>query len=280
MQRQTALNLIFNAVGIGLGLVLVVYVLNTAFVKEEVPSCAKTYAGAMRFPLTSPDGALLSKIDRQARAGSNEWGTIENTSVVADGPRKAALEVRLNPVETRAGSQSGRANGVEFRWNAPGFEKATSACLSYSVWLPEKFSFERGGILPGIYGAPADVVGEPAQADRFGTRITWRPDGLAELEAESQGAGFRAPAQQAFPVPVGRWTRLDQEIVLNKDGAANGAARLWVDGELTADLGNLMLRKDDSGRLAGVLADIGYLNEPQPGQQSMLRISPFELSWR
>jgi hypothetical protein len=279
MQRHTALNLLFNAVGIGLVLALAGYVINSALITEAVPSCTKTFPPATAFQLATPAGAPLTKIDLQARAGLSEWGVRENVSVVEDGPRKLALEVKLGPVEAGPKRDGSAANGVEFRWNTPPLEKASAACLSYSVFLPQDFPYGNGGSLPGFYGTETSSAGSNfAAGDRFGTRILWRADGFGQIDAEPQG-GESVALNPTFSFERGRWVQFDQEIVLNKAGAADGAIRLWVDGALVVDNTALELRKSEAASLRGVLAWIGYAREPA-GPPAAVRLTPFALSWR
>ena len=77
---------------------------------------------------------------------------------------------------------------------------------------------------------------------------------------------------------TGRWTKIEQEVVLNDPGQKNGTLRLWLDGELIAENQRVELRKDDKVMLTGVLAAIGY--ERAPPQDSMLRLSPVEIARR
>jgi hypothetical protein len=280
MQRQSVLNLLFNVVGLALGLVLVVYLINAAFETVEVPPCSATYPAPMQFALTS-EGRLLTKIDLQGRAGHNEWGIGENASVVSDGPAGAAIQVRLDSVPTRESGDGVRANGAEFRWHPAGLANATSACLRYSVWVPEKFEFATGGILPGLYGGMPDGLAElPVAESRFGTHVKWRQDGQGEFDAQTPGGDFRAVSQKWFPFERGRWMRFEQELSLNGVGQENGHARLWVDGALVSENDKLTLRQHDTAKFSGVLVDVGYLRDPPPPGENVVRISPFELSWR
>ncbi len=271
--------LIVNAIGLLLGLSLVGYIAYSLVHVETTAACSQRYPGATRLPLKTGDGALLSTIELQARAGLQEWGVTENTKVVAEGPAGAALQVKLAPVE--AGERGGArpANGVSFHWSPAGIGQAHSACLAYSVWLPKDFPFNDGGVLPGIFGGQADAINDPPKdGSGFGTRINWRGDGVGELAAKPSGSGYALPIQRGFPLARGRWMRIEQEIVLNSPGKANGLARMWVDGDLKAENTALTLRKDKTETMFGVLADIGYLRAS--GTVGTLLISPFEIAWR
>jgi hypothetical protein len=280
MSRSQTYNLLFNVVGALIGLIVVGYILHSAFRFETEPSCAQTYPAPHRFSLTSGSGAPLTPIELQARAGAREWGITENASVVPDDRLSGgiALEIKLaGSSAEHAGERE--ANGVSFRWSPAGVREAQSACLSYAVWLPEDFDFDDGGLLPGLFGGLSALdAADTSEETRFGTRVGWEADGKADLYAAEAGGGFRKVPQRGAALPRQRWVRIEQEVMLNSPGKADGRARLWVDGRHVAGADNLDLRREEKESLAGVLADIGYLRAPdKPGT---LRLSPFDLSWR
>jgi len=281
MKKPAIYNLAFNALGILIGIVVVGYIASTLFVTTTEPSCTQTFPAPHRFSLTSSDGALYSPIKLQARAGLREWGMTENLKSVPEPemPGGAALQVRL--AQSAAEETGARAaNGVSFRWSPPGVGKANAACLSYQVWLPEDFAFDDGGSLPGLFGGLSAIDATDASEEtRFSTHVGWDPSGASILYASLDGTRARKiGGRSGFTFRQNRWTRIDQEIVLNTPGKADGRVRLWVDGDLKADVAELALRSDEKEDIAGVLADIGYVRPPKtPG---MLRLSPFDLSWR
>jgi len=281
MNKPATYNLIFNAIGALVGLVVVGYVVYSAVLTESVPSCTESYPTPTRLALKAHDGTLLSPIELQARGGLREWGVTSNAKVVDDpkAPGGAALQVQLANVAVNETSNDRPANGVYFRWTPTGMATAKSACLSYRVWLPEGFEFSPGGILPGLFGGiPAAEAEQISEQTSLGSRIQWRRDGEGNLDVAMSGSSFRQVNQPGFALRPGSWTRIDQEIVLNTPGTADGEARMWVDGSLKAEALKLQLRATESERIAGVLADIGYVRAPaKPG---MLRLSPFDLSWR
>jgi hypothetical protein len=172
----------------------------------------------------------LTPIELQARVGLREWGFVENATIVpaAEAPAGAALQVKLASVAAGETSDGRPRNGIEFRWSLPGVKAANAACLSYSVWLPEGFAFNDGGVLPGIVG------GKPDQKSDFGSRLQWRPGGVGELTVALSGSLPRRQPGRLYAAQ-GRWTSIEREIVLNTPGTANGASRLWVDGQLKAE---------------------------------------------
>ena len=80
----------------------------------------------------------------------------------------------------------------------------------------------------------------------------WRPGGAGEQY------GYLLPAQAygtelglgAWTFAAGDWHRLDQELVLNTGGAANGVSRVWSDADPslapTFEATNLTYRRDET----------------------------------
>jgi hypothetical protein len=98
---------------------------------------------------------------------------------------------------------------------------------------------------------------------------------------------------QSKPLPVdpnwltlsrGKWIDVEQEVVLNDPGKANGRIRVWIDGKLHYDAGNLTLRASDDVRVSGVIADTHYGDKAMAWQaapkDARVEISPFLLRWR
>jgi hypothetical protein len=276
MTSQTKFHLIFNTLGALVGITVVVYIVHSLFYTETEAACSARYPAATRMSLHMSDGASMSPIELQARVGVDEYGVNGNTRMIADAPGGGgAIEVTLATVPDVEKSGTRAANGIFFRWTPPGIGEATSGCLSYRLWLPDDFEFGHGGFLPGIVGAAqaADTEALP-----LGTRPVWRPDGETVLDVATTGAGYIPFLQSGFALPKGRWVQIEQELVLNTPGQANGIARLWLDGELKAESTNLDVRKDASAAISGVLSDIGYARMPdKPGT---LRITPFEMAWK
>ena len=278
MTSQAKFHLIFNTAGALIGLAIAGYVVYSLTHTEQEAACSAHYPAPTRLALHMTDGAHMSPIELQARAGSDEWGIHENASVVADAPGGAALQVRLASVP-EVESASGRpANGIFFRWAPPGIETAKAACLSYMLWLSDDFAFADGGVLPGIFGGAQDGAGAP-DGTRLGARPQWRAEDQFALAVAAAGSGYAPVTQRRFQLLKGRWVRIEQEIVLNAPGQTDGVARLWLDGDLKAESTSVVLRKDANAAILGVLADIGYTRS-SPAQPGILRITPFEMAWK
>jgi hypothetical protein len=276
MKNPKHLQLLINVVGAFVGLFVVGYIVFAALHREAVETCSSQYPAPMRFSLQNGEGKPLSAIELQARAGSRDLGVIDNASVVRieGGPSPEALEVKLRKLPAGADAGATVRNGIEFHWSPPGMKNASSACLGYSVWLPEKFEFGAGGLLPGVYSRGQSAASNPA----YSVYPQWDNTGRPLIGAVLEGGTIARLAARTNALPFNRWVRIDQEIVLNDAGKANGLARLWVDGNLVIDDHTLALRRDAGALLSGVSAAVGY--KQVPAQPGLLRLSPFEISWR
>ena len=108
---------------------------------------------------------------------------------------------------------------------------ATATCLAYSVWLDDKFAFGGGGQLPGVFGGVPAEPGKRTIADQLTVTPHWDGSGnpaiLAVREAE-----HRRMSGTNIVLPTNRWIKIELETVLNTPGMADGAARMWIDGDL------------------------------------------------
>jgi len=275
MTKPAALKLLFNATGILIGLFLVGYILFSGFLPETETSCHERYPSTTRLSLRSSQGEPLSPIELQARSGFASWGVKDNASVVRQGADGTALQVKLATLSDVEAVTKRATNGIHFLWHLAAIGKATSACLSYSVWLPKDFAFEDGGVLPGLIGG---VPGEASDANRFATLARWQDNGKIGLDAALPGARFRPADEADATLPAGRWTRIDQEITLNTPGKPDGSVHMWIDGHRAGEKDKLVLRKVETAQFIGIGVDVGYLSDPKKAAE--LRLTPFELSWR
>jgi hypothetical protein len=141
--------------------------------------------------------------------------------------------------------------GVEFKARLPG--ASPSIFLSYWLRFAPGFPWVKGGKLPGICGGTCPSGGARVSGfDGWSMRIMWRPRGAGEQY------GYLLPAQAygtelglgAWTFDAGDWHRLDQELVLNTGGAANGVSRVWFDADPslapTFEATNLTYRRDET----------------------------------
>jgi hypothetical protein len=279
MDNPRSVQLLINVAGAVVGLIIIGYVVWASVQTTVEPPCSARYPAGTRFSLQTSQGKPLTAIQLQARAGARDLGVIDNASVVqvADGPSPDALEVKLRKLPGDADTSDRARNGIEFRWGPPGMVQAQSACLSYSVFLPEKFEFGGGGFLPGVFTGSAATASTGVEGSSVSP--AWSEQGQPLLTASLGGAGIRRAMSSGKAVlPTNRWVRIEQEVVLNEAGKEDGRARLWVDGTLVVDDRNIGLRASPATFLGGVLAAVGYRGVPaNPGT---VRLSPFEIAWQ
>lgn len=272
-------SVLFNLSGIAVIATVVGYMVFDLLRSSEIAVCSSRYPTGLQFSLEASDGTPLTPIELQGRAGLREWGLLQNAAVVAskDGPTPRVLSVKL--AATGDGDDVNR-NGVSFVWPLSEATVAREACLSYAAKFPSHFKFKDPGLLPGLFGGADQRDLDALHPEgAFVTRIAWGPTG-------DIGADVRLPDGKAYwqgavrnkPWPSGRWAKVDQEIILNSPGKADGTLRVWVDGRLQVERSGVLFRKGDMSGLAGVVADVRYA--PTASEPAEVQISPFVVRWR
>lgn len=279
MSSSSRNSILFNVAGGAVLLFVAGYMTTSFFVTPAVLPCTQRYPTGFQLTFDGANGKPMNPVDLQARSGSREWGLLQNATVVLQ-PEKASssvLEVKLAPTDADSGTNQ---NGVGFTWQPHELAKASSACLSYSVYLSNDFTFKEPGVLPGLFGA-SDVsqIDELQPDDSFAVRVGWAQAGDAGIDVRipTSSGYWEAPPRKVI-WPVGRWVTIEQEVKLNTPGEADGQLRLWVNGALTIDSVGMSLRKSAQSELSGVVADIGYartISDP-----AHVRVSPFTLQWQ
>jgi hypothetical protein len=157
---------------------------------------------------------------------------------------------------------------------------AKEATLGYSVMFDEDFEFQKGGKLPGLYGGDSDEVAFSCSGGRRDTRcwsarFMWRTAGAGEFYTYLPSSGqFATPNQAlcnvkpfstcnptygasvgrgAFTFQKGVWNQISQRVLLNDAGQANGELELFFNGQSVINVGGLMLRSDDVGKIRGIV---------------------------
>lgn len=189
-------------------------------------------------------------------AGAWGWENFE-VQTALDGPFTEVLRVSY-PAGSASPSVS-RQQGVPLGGgqfyadlNLPA---QTTLRLSYAVRFSDNFDFVKGGKLPGLYGGTGNSGGDiPDGTDGFSTRLMWRREGAGELYAylptsEEYGTSI---ARGAWTFRPGVWHRVEQEIVLNQPGQADGRASVWIDGERVIDQTGLQFRLVEELKIDGL----------------------------
>jgi len=286
-------NFLFNLAGGGVIVLAGVLAVRSSFVKDTMPLCEARYSRGVLFSFAKSSGAPLSTEEMQARLAGMDWGLTSNARIVPDDamPKGQVLEVGLPKASAR--DQDGQTrSGMGFVWQPRQLTTASSVCLSYSVWVPAEFKLGEGGFFPGLMSsheaepAAADP-GEGDSADKeatkpFRIRAQWRRDGtIGVFQAPNlSGSSVVSGDRSVAALGLGRWTRIEQEAVLNTPGQANGKLRLWVDGKLVFDRSNVGYRKDEIQSFQSVSVDVHYAKgngwAPSPAD-ARIKLSPLEL---
>ena len=181
--------IVFNLSGGAILITVFAYMGFAFFHTDIIAPCTARYPAGKQFALDSQRGNLLAPIELQGRAGTREWGILKNAQILssAGGPNDAVMQVSL--ASTDVDDETAR-NGVGFTWQSAELAKATSACLSYRVFLPASFAFAKPGYLPGLYAA-SDIAELDAKTptDGFVARVGWTQGGDSGVEVRSVGAG-------------------------------------------------------------------------------------------
>jgi hypothetical protein len=197
-------------------------------------------------PVWSDDDITLSEwgITRQ-----QQWGLAQNVEI-GDDPTSCFRKVIR--VRYPAGSASPTAvrhygcplGGAQFLATC-GLVPSDERRLRYYVRFFEDFQFALGGKLPGLCGGHVFSGGRvPDGTNGFSTRYMWREHGDGELYLYSPrcsrfGDSIGSGAWRFVP---GRWYCLEQHVVLNTPGLADGRVRVCVDGRQVLDAADLLFR--------------------------------------
>jgi hypothetical protein len=268
----------FNVAGGGVLLIVASYMVYSYVTTPAIVACTSRYPAGQQFTLRNSSGKPLSVAELQGHTGSREWGLLKNAKVLA-GERGESLEVTLASTDTEE-EETASQNGVGFVWPVRELGKASAACLSYGVFIPAGFAFKEPGLLPGLYGASdLSQIDELAPDDSFVSRMGWSNGGDVGVDVRVPAHnGYWEGATRKKRWATGRWVRVEQEIALNAPGQADGALRVWIDGALTINRTQMVLRKSALSVLSGVVSDIGYARSLS--DVATLRVSPFIVQWQ
>lgn len=273
----------------GMALLIAVLAVRGVVTKEDIPQCSERFANGTLMGLQTPAGAPISTADLQGRLAGRDWGVMENVkfATLKDGPAAVAMRIAL-PKLTGKTDELQPKSGAGFTWLVPRIAEAHSACLTYNILLPSTFNFGSGGILPGLFGGETNDAPSRMAKGAFSLRNAWDTDGTARARIitpeEPDGLGFSIAADGA-ELPRGQWVRIEQEVVLNHPGSADGLMRLWINGKLLRETTDLVFRTDDGAQFRGVVADVHYGATSPAGTTSApattsIMVTPFELRWQ
>ena len=267
-----------------LALGLVVFVARDFLITETMEPCGDRYTDGTMFGVLTRSGEPISGADLQSRLAGRDLGVLENANGVRLGsgaPAQAALRVKLAAIPNAESTNDvPRPNGIGFNWVPRRLPKTDTTCLTYAVRLSPEMKLGNGGLLPGLVGGRDSV--EPS----FSTRIRWQRDGRLDLRLQSEDSERSqalAISQDILRLAPGQWTRIDQEVVLNRPGQADGVVRVWVDGDLKLEKRGIVVRKEADSRILGVGSTISYVGRDVPkaanGGDAVVDVTPYVVRW-
>lgn len=286
---------LYSAAGGFAAIVTLIFAARSVMIPDPVPTCEARYSHATVLPYSDRQGTPLTPADLQAKLLERDWGLEANTRIVkvsgvsvsgADTP--AALDIQFREGGAGGGTVANPVSGIGFKWMPSFLRKASSACLSYNVWLPADFRFGDGGVLPGLFGGNPNEASVNGEKPFFAVRMQWLKKGRIALRSASPSSprGYTdGLGERGGTWPRGRWVPVTQEVILNAPGKANGTLRIWVDDELRLDRKNVAFRNDASYGLTGVWADTHFVPPGGQGWQAApagthIRLSPFVVRWQ
>ena len=191
------------------------------------------------WPLAGPDHLAWTVGDPQVVAAPG-GGTL--TAVFPEGS--------INP-----GNDAAPRGGMGF-YDRFDTGDGAAGCLSYEVRFDDGFDFARGGKLPGLFGGTDNAGCAPASGRGFSTRYMWSREGMGLLYAyfaDRQTRCGTPMGRGTFRFEPGRWHRIQQHLVLNRIGQADGRISIWFDGRLVFLASNLMVRDRGDVAIEGLM---------------------------
>lgn len=229
---------------------------------EDTSPCSTRYPHPVSYPLLETDiGSNPAPVLESWGLEKSRWGWERIRIVAQDGAAQPALEFSYPRGSINPANPTAPQGGASFYIRGGFTPGVKAACLHYQVYFPEGFEFAKGGKLPGLYGG-RNSKGESAsgcrkgvEQDAFSTRYMWRENGAGSLYAylpgKTKSCGEYIGKGSWFFQP-GKWTTLEQEVVLNDVGASNGLVRVWANGKLVIDQPNIVLRTKENISIDGI----------------------------
>lgn len=281
--------MVYNGAAIAIGVSSLLFALQSSLVTTHVERCSPRYTYGIRMGVER-GGQPLTPEDLQSRLAGTDWGLLERSKVVKikSGPAPFALQMDLKGAKADDHNDANGREGIGFVWTPSKLGSVASACLSYSVFLPDSFDFGGGGRLPGLIASSRGERGDPSRASDqqppLTSQFVWNDAGQAEVYLKIPNAeeGFTFVRERGgFAFPRGAWVQLEQEIVLNQPGRRNGIVRVWQDGTLRFEKTDLVFRDSEVLAINGVLGEVVPVERDVAAdtKDHKLWFSPFEVRW-
>lgn len=278
-KRLVVINVVAGAVIAGAAITFVKH----SFARPHVEVCSTRYNRGTILGLEE-NGSAVTPSAIQASAFGHDRGILDNLVIepVTKGPSNHVMTVDVSGERTGSGSKP--FPGMEFPWSPQSLTGADSACLTYDINIPANFALADGITLPGFYAVTKNG-GSYSDKVRIDTRVVVGGKGDTELLVYANGLSGEANTKYALydkKLPLGRWVRVEQEIVLNTPGKSNGIVRMWFNGNLETEVRGADLRDDGNVAVAGVASVVqrkGRTDKPVETERTQVRVSPYQVRW-
>ncbi len=298
LTKDEVQKLLFNFAGFSVLIGVGLYILSSAFVREEIAQCSKRFPVATELSFRSSEGTQLTPIEFQSVLSGESQNILENTEFVeVDGNQSGvALKVRMGDKSIHDADGEQQISGVKFRWAPSSYDNSGTGCLTYKVMLPEDFDFSRAGALPGFHGE-GDTKNDDGKAQdfKFVSRVNWGQNGEISVRFVRDGEERKMKpvgwgSSRRFK--PGQWVDLEQEFVANSPTEADGMYRLWVNGELVMDQEHVAWAPAGTAQLLGITGAVGYTprkknrgraddqNDDTKSRVHFVHVTPFQFRWQ
>ncbi|MDY7115670.1 hypothetical protein RAN53_04870 [Halomonas sp. SSL-5] len=231
--------------------------------EEPALSYPRVAPCSARYPLVATPQPDLTAEDaragvRQGFGTQRDWGVEDNVELLdADATGLGEPGLRVHYPEGTSAPGDTEKGGAGFYAAPTGLAGAERACLTYRVRFASGFDFVKGGKLPGLYGGDAPSGGDEVDGESgFSMRFMWREAGQGELYeyVASQDEEFGASVGRGlWSFPTGEWVTIEQELVLNTPGEADGLARVWIDDVPVLEQSEIIYRTTEEVSIDGLM---------------------------
>ncbi|KAH8929198.1 polysaccharide lyase family 14 protein [Atractiella rhizophila] len=194
-----------------------------------------------------------------------------STASTSEKEKGSIIQVLFPQGSVNPGNDHAPIGGAGFYSQPLNLSNAVEVTLSYRVFFPANFSFEKGGKLPGLYGGHPSCSGGRDSESCFSTRLMWRKEGdgelylylpkndqdpeLCQLKPKSvcEGEYGLSLGRGSWRFKTGEWTEVLQKVTLNTPGRRDGSFVVMADGKQVLGFDRVFYRHDDSVRFWGIM---------------------------
>ncbi len=239
---------------------------------------------------TTPPPAAIALRSALSAVSTREFGSVDASTVSAmfgrspmwlsNGHRLAVSSDGGEAVLVQQYVPTGEGTDrVSFAFETGGRDRAT---LTYRVRFREGWAWVYGGKLPGLAGGNMPTGGNHSDGG-FSARFMWREGGQLVVYAYYPGMSnnWGEDIPVGFTLPVGKWTTIRQEIVMNDQGRSNGVLKVWINGNLLLSRSDMTWRTRSEVNVDRFLYSSFYGgNEPKwaPSTTTYAEFADFEVT--